>query len=200
MDPFSRRIVGWAASPTIRREVVRNAVAESVFSGVKKERIKKRIHKNRELATADVAQYINVFCNQTRRHSHLGGVSPDQFEAAHKPRRQHPHSILGTPRQQDFLRLMSLDPLAALLFVLAMGCALAGNIITERQVREVNAHLPPEEQIPQWFRFPRHFARLRRAYRTVCPNGRLEHWRRALGLAMFAFGAMGVWLVLRTPR
>ena len=49
-------------------------------------RIKKHIYKNRELASNDVADYIDRFYNRTRRHSHLGGVSPEQFEAAQKPR------------------------------------------------------------------------------------------------------------------
>jgi putative transposase len=65
-----------------------NGVAESFFSALKKERIKKQIYKNRALAVADVADYIDASYNQTRRHSHVGGVSPEQFEAAHKPRRQ----------------------------------------------------------------------------------------------------------------
>ena len=51
-----------------------NAVAESFFSSLKKERIKKQIYKNRELAKADVADYIDTFYNRTRRHSHLGGA------------------------------------------------------------------------------------------------------------------------------
>jgi len=55
---------------------------------LKKERIKKQIDKNRALASADVAEYIDTFYNRTRRHGHLGGVSPDQFEAAHKPQRK----------------------------------------------------------------------------------------------------------------
>ena len=63
-----------------------NAVAESFFSSLKKERIKKQIYKNRELALKDVADYIDSFYNRTRRHSHLGGVSPEHFEAAHKRR------------------------------------------------------------------------------------------------------------------
>ena len=63
-----------------------NAVAESFFSSLKKERIKKQIYKNRELALHDVADYIDRFYNHTRRHSHLGGVSPEQFEAALKRR------------------------------------------------------------------------------------------------------------------
>jgi len=64
-----------------------NAVAESFFSSLKKECIKKRIYKNRELAVAEIAQYIESFYNRTRRHSHLGGVSPEQFEAAGRRRR-----------------------------------------------------------------------------------------------------------------
>ena len=57
------------------------------MSSLKKERIKKQIYKNRELALADVANYIETFYNPIRRHSHLGGVSPASFEAAHKPGR-----------------------------------------------------------------------------------------------------------------
>jgi putative transposase len=137
MDLFSRRIVGWAARPTLHLELVLdavlmavrrrrprgtlihsdqgtqygsdgwrrfcrsnhlepsmsrkgncwdNAVAESFFSSLKKERVKKQIYKNRDLATKDVADYIDSFYNRIRRHSHLGGVSPEQFESAQKPR------------------------------------------------------------------------------------------------------------------
>jgi Integrase core domain len=59
-----------------------NAVAESFFSSLKKERIKKKIYGNREIAHADISEYIESFYNQTRRHSYLGGVSPEHFEAA----------------------------------------------------------------------------------------------------------------------
>jgi putative transposase len=137
MDLFSRRIVGWAAKPTLHLELVLdavlmavrrrrprgtlihsdqgtqygsdgwrrfcrsnhlepsmsrkancwdNAVAESFFSSLKKERVKKQIYKNRDLATKDVADYIDSFYNRIRRHSHLGGMSPEQFESAQKPR------------------------------------------------------------------------------------------------------------------
>lgn len=61
-----------------------NAVAESFFSSLKKERIKKRIYKTREMARADVFDYIEIFYNRQRRHSHLGGVSPEAFESASK--------------------------------------------------------------------------------------------------------------------
>jgi putative transposase len=59
-----------------------NAVAESFFSSLKKERIKKRIYKTRDLAKADVFDYIEMFYNRVRRHTHLGGVSPEAFERA----------------------------------------------------------------------------------------------------------------------
>jgi putative transposase len=137
MDLFSRKIVGWSTRPTIRRELVLdavmmavrrrrprgtiihsdqgcqyssddwrrfcrtnrlepsmsrrgncwdNAVAESFFGSLKKERIKKRIYKNRGLAIADISDYIELFYNRARRHRHLGGVSPEEFETAAKQR------------------------------------------------------------------------------------------------------------------
>lgn len=59
-----------------------NAVAESFFNSLKKERIRKRIYKTRDLARVDIFDYIDVFYNRTRRHTHLGGVSPEAFEIA----------------------------------------------------------------------------------------------------------------------
>jgi len=38
------------------------------------------------MATIDVADYIESFYNPRRRHSHIGGVSPDDFETAAKRR------------------------------------------------------------------------------------------------------------------
>ncbi|MDY0068115.1 MAG: IS3 family transposase [Steroidobacteraceae bacterium] len=64
-----------------------NAVAESFFSSLKKERIKKRIYKDRTTAIDDIADYIDSFYNPTRRHSHLGGVSPAVFESSNPRRR-----------------------------------------------------------------------------------------------------------------
>lgn len=59
-----------------------NAVAESFFSSLKKERVRRRIYRTRGEARADVFDYIEVFYNRVRRHSHLGNVSPCDFEAA----------------------------------------------------------------------------------------------------------------------
>ena len=44
-------------------------MAESFFSSLKKERIKKHIYKTRELAIADISDYIESFYNPLRGHS-----------------------------------------------------------------------------------------------------------------------------------
>ena len=68
-----------------------NAVAESFFSSLKKERIKKHIYADGESAVMDVPDYIEEFYKPVRRHSYLGGVSPIEFEAAHRGRRSGVH-------------------------------------------------------------------------------------------------------------
>lgn len=59
-----------------------NAAAESFFSSLKKERVRRTIYPTRQAAKADLFDYIEVFYNRTRRHSHLGQVSPADFEKA----------------------------------------------------------------------------------------------------------------------
>jgi len=58
-----------------------NAVVESFFSSLKKERIRRKIYATRAEARAEIFDYIEVFYNRTRRHSHLGQVSPAAYEA-----------------------------------------------------------------------------------------------------------------------
>jgi putative transposase len=36
-----------------------------------------RIFETRDLTRADIFDYIEILCNRTRRHSHVGGVSPE---------------------------------------------------------------------------------------------------------------------------
>ena len=57
-----------------------NAVAESFFSSLKKEQIKRRIYATRAEAKSQIFDYIEGFYNRTRRHSHLGQLSPRAFE------------------------------------------------------------------------------------------------------------------------
>ena len=81
-DDFKRFCKAHRLQPSMSRRgnCWDNAVMESFFSSLKKERIRKRIYKTRDMARADVFDYIEVFYNRSRRHSHLGDISPEAFE------------------------------------------------------------------------------------------------------------------------
>ena len=72
-----------------------NAVAESFFSTLKKLRIRRRIYATRDEARADIFDFIELFYNSQRRHSHVGGVSPQQFEADYFKSLQSVQKTLG---------------------------------------------------------------------------------------------------------
>ena len=57
-----------------------NAVAESFFSCLKTERIKRRVFNTRNEARSEIFNYIEFFFNPTRRHGNNDGVSPIEFE------------------------------------------------------------------------------------------------------------------------
>ena len=57
-----------------------NAVVESFFGILKRERVIRLRYRNREQARADLFEYIEVFYNRKRRHGYLGNISPDDFE------------------------------------------------------------------------------------------------------------------------
>lgn len=58
-----------------------NAVAESFFGSMKQERVQWRHYQTRYEAQQDVLDYISMFYNSHRLHSHLGYKSPAQYEA-----------------------------------------------------------------------------------------------------------------------
>lgn len=57
-----------------------NAVVESFFQLLKRERIRRQIYATRQDARADVFNCIEMFYNPKRRHNAAGGVSPVEFE------------------------------------------------------------------------------------------------------------------------
>jgi putative transposase len=63
-----------------------NAVAESFFQLLKRERIRRRIYTTRSDARADIFNYIEMFYNSQRRHSSAAGLSPIEFEQRHSQR------------------------------------------------------------------------------------------------------------------
>lgn len=60
-----------------------NAVAESFFATFKKRVTRKKIYSTRDEAKAEIFNFIEMFYNPKKRHSHTGGVSPVQFEKAY---------------------------------------------------------------------------------------------------------------------
>jgi putative transposase len=61
-----------------------NAVAESFFQLLKREREKRKIYLTREQASSDVFDYIEMFYNSKRRHGSNEGLSPVEFERRHE--------------------------------------------------------------------------------------------------------------------
>jgi len=57
-----------------------NAVAESFFQLLKRERVKRKIYKTREDARQDIFDYIELFYNPKRKHGYNGNLSPIEFE------------------------------------------------------------------------------------------------------------------------
>ncbi len=57
-----------------------NAVVESFFASLKRERVKRRKYRTRDEARADIFDYIERFYNRERRHGYVGNISPVQFE------------------------------------------------------------------------------------------------------------------------
>jgi putative transposase len=57
-----------------------NAVAESFFQLLKRERVRRKIYSTREQARSDVFDYIEFFYNPKRRHSANGGMAPVEYE------------------------------------------------------------------------------------------------------------------------
>jgi len=60
-----------------------NAVAESLFATFKKRVIQRKIYATREEAKGEIFNFIEMFYNPVKRHSHTGGVSPAKFDEAY---------------------------------------------------------------------------------------------------------------------
>jgi len=61
-----------------------NAVAESFFNLLKRERIRRRTCRTREEARQDVFHCIEMFYNPQRKHARNGMLSPVDFEQKQK--------------------------------------------------------------------------------------------------------------------
>lgn len=57
-----------------------NALAESFFQLLKRERVRRKTYLDREEARREIFDYIKMFYNPKRRHSYANDVSPAEFE------------------------------------------------------------------------------------------------------------------------
>jgi putative transposase len=71
---------GLQASMSRRGNCHDNAVAESFFQLLKRERIKRHIYSTRNDARSDIVDYIEMFYNSKRRHSFNNLLSPVEYE------------------------------------------------------------------------------------------------------------------------
>jgi len=76
------------ASMSRRGNCYDNAVAESFFQLLKRERIRRKTYSTRKQARADVFDYIEFFYNPKRKHGNNGLLSPINFETQQKWKRQ----------------------------------------------------------------------------------------------------------------
>ena len=77
---------GLQASMSRRGNCHDNAVAESFFQLLKRERIKRHIYSTRNDARSDIVDYIEMFYNSKRRYSFNNLLSPVQYEKQFKER------------------------------------------------------------------------------------------------------------------
>jgi putative transposase len=81
-DDYRRVLAAHAITASMSRtgDCYDNAVAESFFATLKAEHVDHQDFATRELGTASIGDYIEAFYNCARRHSHIGYVSPIEFE------------------------------------------------------------------------------------------------------------------------
>ena len=60
-----------------------NAVAESFFATFKKRVTKRKIYSTRDEAKTEIFNFIEMFYNSIKRHTHTGSISPAKYEEAY---------------------------------------------------------------------------------------------------------------------
>lgn len=82
------RMAGVAQSMGSKGDCFDNAVAESFFATLKKELVHRRAWPTKAELRGEVFEYIEVFYNRQRRHTHLGQRSPAEYERVTQPQHQ----------------------------------------------------------------------------------------------------------------
>ena len=82
---------GIQCSMSARGNCYDNAVVESFFGLLKRERVNRTRYLTLDEAQADIFDYIERFYNRKRRHGYLGNISPAAFEKRAKDHLQTVH-------------------------------------------------------------------------------------------------------------
>ena len=86
------------ASMGSRGDAFDNAACESCTSTLKQEWIKRHRYRSRDQARLSIFRYLETFYNPRRRHSSLGGISPDEYELRWLHRQQGDDETLESTR------------------------------------------------------------------------------------------------------
>ena len=82
----SLKFMVWKRSMSRRGNCHDNAVVESFFQLLKRERIKKKIYQSRKDAKSDIFNYIEMFYNSKRKHGSNNLLSPVEYENRYQQR------------------------------------------------------------------------------------------------------------------
>ena len=77
---------GLEGSMSRRGNCYDNAVAESFFQLLKRERVRRQVYATREKARGDIFNYIEMFYNTRRRHGSNNQLSPVEYERRYQER------------------------------------------------------------------------------------------------------------------
>ena len=87
-DDYAQVLAGLGLRRSVGRTGIcyDNALAESTNGALKVELVNRREFSTREIATREIARWIELFYNQRRLHSTLGYNTPNEILAGHRAR------------------------------------------------------------------------------------------------------------------
>ena len=86
---------------------------------------------------------------------------------------------------------------ASIVFVcLGASCGLISSFLLWQEIGEVNRKLPDDQQISYFWGSPEKIQRIKKEYKRLYPNGKIERLSAAFQIAAFAFMILGAvaWL------
>ena len=77
---------------------------------------------------------------------------------------------------------------ASIVFVcLAASCGLISSFLLWQEIGEVNRKLPDDQQISYFWGYPEKIRRIKKEYKRLYPNGKIERFSAAFQIAAIVF-------------